>query len=148
MLLSSIVMISRNYNYQKTVIVGDSHNLIVRDVDMIHYIDLLCQRNGTSIEANQKSIRSQLQFFRKSPLMISQKYGLFLAPTHSLKDDRCVFFNPFLVLHIEPVDKNTSDVHFTNGTVFRYQTTEKFLKSQIERTRLIRDFFQNAECVI
>lgn len=146
MLLSSIMMISRNYTMQKTIIVGDNHDLLVRDTDLIPYIDMLCRRNGSSIEANQKSIRSQLQFFRKSPLMISQKYGLYLAPTHALKDERCVFFNPFFVLDIVAVDKNTSDVHFVNGTVFRYQSTVKFLRLQIERTRIIRDFFQNAEC--
>ena len=140
---NNIVFLKKSEKSSQTKIVFLNTTMMSK-CNLYNYIERLCNRNGSSIKVNRDTIRKNLKYSRNVPILVSQRDGLVMITTHSLDDERCIIINPNTIRTITCINKIHTNIEYVNNQSHIVKVKYTFLKKQLERAAVVRDFYMNA----
>jgi len=119
---TKIIEVNKTYNHTDSII-----NILTRN----------CIQNGSSLDGRQKSSAYLIGSSYKTPIIISEIHSLIFIPTHSIRNENCMWLNLKGILSYDAYAKKSVLVEFINHQKMTINISyEVFDKQVLRATRL------------
>ncbi|WP_064093117.1 competence protein ComK [Rossellomorea aquimaris] len=129
-----------NHEVYQTTILDQSGKEFFSTKSRIKILEEACFINRSSYDGRIKAVRHELNYHRKTPLMISPHDYIYAIPTMSPTHYDCIWL---FHLHIDSVSSKQGKtyVQFKNGSTLEVNCSEKVLNRQRERAAATMNHF-------
>ncbi|WP_162785335.1 competence protein ComK [Bacillus sp. P14.5] len=130
---STIALLPAFHKTYRTELVLESGERIMSTKSVRQLLDEACLVRGSSYDGRIKSVRNQLNYNRKTPLMICQHDHIFAFPTVSPSHYTCIWLFTHHI-HTFTHEKGKTAVIFKNGLELEVPCSVAILIRQREKT--------------
>jgi len=103
---------------------------------IISLIDNNCQINGSNLKGRQKGSAYLLGTYYKPPIILNEIDYLILIPTHSERNNKCIWLNLYNIQKYYPKNSTTIVIFNNQKSLELNLSFSKFEKQLLKATRL------------
>lgn len=124
---NTLMLIPQEFN-TSLIIEKDNENIIANKC--LNIVDYSCRFYGSSFNGRLAGTKFLTNFKYKCPIVISEKKEIIMFPTHSFKDNSCIWINPLAIKFTKGNDFSV-EILLKNNKKYLLNTSEFVINNQI-----------------
>lgn len=99
----------------------------------------MCLSYGSSLKGRREAMEYTTGFFKKAPLVVSQKHDRYYLLTRSLKSKDCLLINYSELLLYKKINLNKTRLYFHDNIYYDINLDSRILKRQV---KILKDYLK------
>lgn len=126
----------------QTVLVLSGHRTTVSDFKPAILLERECLRYCSTLQGRIDGYRSLTGFVQKPAVLVSEVSEELFFPTEGIRNDTCMWIRYNSVMLVRRKTAYSSEVIFSDGSVYDFPYNERVLKQQMKRCRRLLELLR------
>ncbi len=141
--MKNIIFLYCDQKSKRTILVDTQskhYNINCKTNDLFEH---WCARNGSNYRGSKATFSMLMKTKQKTPILVSISKNICFFPTHSEKNEYCIYVNYAFIKEIKEDEYKNAIIIFYSGTKLTCNCCKRVVKKQL---KICQEFMYNITC--